>query len=160
MRIRNTWQGLKLNLRSLLGSMDAKMELATREAARIWLRKAIEGVPTWSGASRATFEQLADSVGERVPINIAPNAPNRTSLGRLHGRGGVERDGKNRWRFFYENNLRYLEANETRQVGVGEAGVKWGLIEPTPYQFREAALQAVNAYAKTVTLPRIQITSF
>ena len=111
-----------MNVAAFLGSTNAKRRLATEEAARIWLEHAIPAVPVWSGASRATFEQLADSVGVSVPIKIAPNAPNRVALGRANSRGGIERDGNGAWRFYYENNLRYLAANETRNVGVGEAG--------------------------------------
>lgn len=160
MKFRSSWKGFVLNTRAFLGSTDAKMRLATEEAARIWLRHAIPAVPVWSGASRATFEQLASAVGVNVPITVAPKAPNRVALGRANSRGGIEKGkGKANWRFYYENNLRYLAANETRSVGVGEAGVKWGLIQPTPYNFREAAQAAVDAFAKTVRLPRIEITS-
>lgn len=159
MRFLSSLKGLVLNVRSFLGNTDAKMQLATEEAARIWLNTAIPAVPVWSGASRATFQQLADAVGVDVPIDVKPNAPNRVALGRLNSRGGIERDGNGRWRFYYENNLRYLAANETRSVSVGQYGVKWGLIEPTPYNFQAAARAAVQAYAKTVTLPRIEITT-
>ncbi len=148
-----------MNLRAWLGSLDAKMQLSTEQAARVWLRAALENVPDWSGASRATFEQLADAVGERVNINIAENAPDRIALGRLNSRGGIERIGKASWRFFYENNLRYLAANETTTVTVGEAGVRWGLIEPTPYNFRDAANAAAEAFTANITLPRIEIQS-
>ena len=159
MKFRSSLKGLLLNVKAFFGSSDAKMRLATEEAARIWLKAAIPAVPVWSGASRATFQQLADAVGVSVPIDVAAGAPNRVALGRLNSRGGIERDGNGSWRFYYENNLRYLAANETRSVSRGEYGVKWGLIEPTPYNYREAARQAVRAYAKTVTLPRIEITT-
>lgn len=159
MRFRNSLKGLVLNVKAFFGSSDARMRLATEEAARIWLNAAIPAVPVWSGASRATFQQLADAVGVPVPIDVAPNAPNRVAIGRFNSRGGIERSGEGKWRFYYENNLRYLAANETRTVNRGEYGVKWGLIEPTPYNYRDAARRAVQAYAKTVTLPRIEITT-
>lgn len=159
MKFKSTWKGFILNAKAFLGSTDARMRLASEDAARIWLEHAIPAVPVWSGASRATFEQLASVVGVPVPIDIAPNAPNRTALGRLNSRGGIERDGKFGWRFYYENNLRYLAANETRNVQVGEYGVIWGLRKPTPYNFQKAAEAAVREYAKTVKLPRVKITS-
>ena len=159
MKFLSSLKGFVLNAKAFFGSSDAKMRLSTEEAARIWLGVAIPAVPVWSGASRATFQHLADAVGVPVPIDTAPNAPNRVAIGRLNSRGGIERDGNGKWRFYYENNLRYLAANETRSVSVGEYGVKWGLLEPTPYNYREAARKAVEAYAKTVTLPRIEITT-
>jgi len=153
------FRGITVNFRAWLGSLDAKMQLATEQAARVWLREAVQNVPDWSGASRATFEQLADAVGETVEINVAANAPDRIALGRMNSRGGIERIGKASWRFYYENNLRYLAANETQSVAVGEAGVRWGLIEPTPYNFRDAANQAAESFVENITLPRIEIQS-
>lgn len=158
MRIRNGIRRLKLNLLALVGNLDAVAEKSTRRAAKIWVETAISQVPSWSGASLATFEQLANAVGVSVPINVAQGAPNRIALGRLNSRGGLERLGKGQWRFFYENNLRYLSANETRSVGVGEFGVRWGLTEPTPYNFRDVANAAVEKFLRNVELPRIEIT--
>lgn len=157
MRFLNRIRKIKLNLLALVGNLDAVSEKATREAARIWVETAIAQVPSWSGASRATFEQLANEVGVNVPITVAPNAPNRIALGRLNSRGGIERVERGKWRFYYENNLRYLSANETRSVSRGEYGVIWGLIEPTPYNFREKANEAIQNFLKNVELPRVEI---
>lgn len=158
MRFLNRIRQIKLNLLALVGNLDATAEKATRQAAKIWVETAIAQVPSWSGASLATFEQLANEVGVSVPIVVQQNAPDRIALGRLNSRGGIERLGRGQWRFFYENNLRYLSANETRSVGVGEFGVRWGLIEPTPYNFRDAANKAAEAFLRNVELPRIEIT--
>lgn len=158
MKFLNRLKRLKLNFLALVGNLDARSQKLAEEAGRIWVEAAIQKVPAWSGASLATFEQLASVVGVNVPINVSPTAPDRIALGRLNGRGGIERVTKGHWRFFYENNLEYLSANETRQVGVGEYGVRWGLLEPTPYNFREAGNEAVDRFLKKAELPRIEIT--
>lgn len=159
MRFLNGIKRLKLNLLALVGNLDALAQKSAEDAARVWVETAIAQVPTWSGASLATFEQLASAVGVPVVINVRPDAPNRVALGRLYSRGGVERVERGKWRFFYENNLEYLSANETRQVSVGEYGVRWGLEEPTPYNFRAAANAAAENLLRNVELPRIEIVS-
>jgi len=158
MKILNRIRRLKTNILAFLGNLDATSEKAARQAGKIWVETAITQVPSWSGASLATFQHLANAVGVTVPILVEQNAPDRVALGRLNSRGGLERLGKGKWRFYYENNLRYLSANETRTVGVGEFGVKWGLVEPTPYDFRAAANAAAERFLRNVELPRIVIT--
>lgn len=157
MRFLNRLKRLLFPRKAIEAEIDRKMREAAEEAARIWLDAAIPNVPVWSGASRATFEQLAGSVGYNVPINVDPNAPNRIALGRFNSRGGIERTGKGSWRFYYVNQLRYLNTNETQSVSVGEAGVIWGLRNPTPYNFTEAAEAAVKRYLDSVELPRITL---
>lgn len=157
MRFLAKLKGLFLNLAGLRREVDDYSRQTVEAAAKIWLRTALEEVPIWSGASRATFEQLGAAIGEPVPLTTAPLAPNRIALGRANSRGGVEKDGEGKWRFYYETSLAYLSANEQFAVEVGQYGVKWGLKKPTPYGFREKANLAVQGFAGDIPPPRIQI---
>lgn len=126
--------------------LDAFVKDSIEEAARIWVRAAMAEIPVWSGASRATLQPLATAVGEHVAIDVSATAPDRIGLGRLLSRGGIEQRGYAEWIFFYETNLRYLLANETKNVAPRTEGLRGALIHPTPYQFREAGNIAAQAY--------------
>lgn len=138
--------------------IDRYVEDTIREAARVWLRAAMDIIPTWSGASRATLQALASAVDVHVSIDIKDTAPDRIALGRLTSRGGVDRNGQGSWSFFYETQLRYLIANENTRVAPRTEGLRGSLIAPTPYQFREAGNRAVQSFLETIELPVIALT--
>lgn len=154
-KFRNNLPHLGIDRAQLLRNLDADVRKITEEAARIWVRSAISNIPVWSGASRATLESLGSAVGVPVPIDPKSNAPNRIGLGRARSRGGVEKVGDGSWRFFYESNLEHLAANETESVEPGTRGLRGSLIQPTPYQFREKANQAVLEYLNSVELTAV-----
>lgn len=157
MRFLAKLKGLFLNLVGIRKELDDYSRQTVEAAARVWLQAALAEIPVWSGASRATFEQLGAAIGEPVPLSHKADAPNRIALGRANGRGGIEKDGEGNWRFFYETSLVYLSANEQQSVGVGQYGVVSGLIQPTPYNFRGKANAALQGFASDVPLPRIRI---
>jgi hypothetical protein len=112
-------------------------------------------VPTWSRASRATFEALAQAVGFNVIYGPQLSREDRLVLGLQTGRGGVETTNVS-WHFFYETDLRYLAYNELNHVVFGVAPNVFrraGLTHPTPYHFQDAGKAAFEAYANTVRLP-------
>ena len=143
--------------RSQLEGIDSYVQETVKEAARIWVRAALAIIPSWSGASRATLQSLAAAVGEHVSIDLATGAPDRIALGRLSSRGGITKNGQGSWEFYYETQLRYLTANETTTVAPRTEGLRGKLIQPTPYNFREAGNAAVRAYLATIDFPVIQL---
>ena len=126
---------------------------STEEAARLWVRAAVERIPVWSGASRATLQALASAVGEHIDIDVKADVTGRIGLGRLFSRGGVERVGPAHWQFIYETSLRYLIANESQRVAPRTHGLFGSLIEPTPYNCREAGNKAVEEFVETLVMP-------
>ncbi|MCP4896250.1 MAG: hypothetical protein GY906_04675 [bacterium] len=130
--------------------VDDYIEDRIKEAARIWLDAALAIVPAWSGASRATFQALASAVDYHVSIDVAGDAPDRIGLGRLYSQGGVRRLKQGSWEFYYETQLRYLVANETKTVAPRTEGLRGTMKTPTPFKFREAGFKAVREYAKTL----------
>ena len=137
--------------------IDQYVEDAIKEGARVWVRAAVERIPVWSGASRATLQSLASAVNEHVSIDVSSTAPERIALGRLYSSGGVERIALGNWRFTYETSLRYMIANETRRVAPRTEGLRGSLIQPTPWKFREAGNEAVQAYFATLQLPLLPL---
>lgn len=133
--------------------IDAYVKSQIEEAARVWLTAALEIVPAWSGASRATFQALADAVNFHVAIDLSASAPNRIGLGRLYSGGGIRRNGQGSYEFFYETSLRYLIANETRTVAPRTEGLRGRMLTPTPFEFREAGNRAVERFLQGLDLP-------
>jgi len=133
--------------------LDEFVKESIEEAARIWIRAATEKIPVWSGASRATLQALATAVDEHIQIDVRSTAPDRIALGRLYSRGGITKNGPGSYEFYYETSLRYLIANETTQVAPRTEGLRGRLIEPTPWEFREAGNIAVKAYFASLIVP-------
>lgn len=135
----------------LVDEVDAKVKAITEEGARVWLDAALAIVPTWSRASRATFEALAQAVGYNVTYGPIRSFRDRKPLGLKTGFGGVNRNAKGSYEFYYRSELDYLNFNESNSARVGVAGVFKGLIRPTPYNFREAGQRAFLEFAKRKT---------
>ena len=149
--------GLHLPLPGIRAAIDSRVLESTKIGARIWLTEVLSIVPTWSGASRATFEALAQAVGFTVTYGPIRSFKDRRSLGQGAGVGGI-RKTKDGYEFYYSTSLRYLVFNEANVATVGVAGVFKGLINPTPYKFFEKGEKAFLEYARTVRLPVVQIT--
>lgn len=133
----------------LVSELDDFIRETIEEAARAWLDAVLDIVPAWSGASRATFQALAQAVGKNVPISVKASAPDRIALGRLMSRGGVAKEDEAGWNFYYETQLTYLIANETKKVAPRTEGLFSSLIKPTPYKFREAGNKAAAVVINT-----------
>jgi len=131
--------------RFIVPGIDQYVKETIEEAARAWVKAALEIIPTWSGASRATLQQLAQAVNVPVPISPKSTAPNRIGLGRLYSSGGIRNPKRAVWDFYYESTLQYLIANETKNVKPRTEGLRGSLITPTPYKFRQAGDAAAKA---------------
>lgn len=155
MRFTSELSLIDLDLRGYERAVDRELTEKTKEAARSWLRTVLVIIPTWSGASRATFEDLASKVGFNVTYGPQRSFKNRRPLGRATGRGNVSREGHT-WFFTYETDLRYLAYNEFNHVVFGQAPNVFrreGLLNPTPYRFQEAGRKDFESFAQTVRLP-------
>lgn len=147
-------QKIDFDLKGYLNAMDAKMEETTKQAARSWLRTALDIVPTWSKASRATFEKLANEVGFSVTYGPQLSDKDRTSLGLATSQGGLDIDRNSHYHFFYITELRYLEYNEFNNAVPGPPPQPFGhLRNPTPYHFLEAGRRDFESFSKSVKLP-------
>jgi len=144
---------IDFDLKSYEAALDKKMEEVTKQAARSWLSTVLTIIPTWSKASRATFEALANEVGFSVTYGPLVARKDRTSLGRSTGGGGIERTAEG-WFFTYETSLAYLEYNEFNNASPGPPPQPYGkLRNQTPYNFLEAGRNDFKSFAKTVKLP-------
>lgn len=146
---------VSLDLRGYRSRLRGFLEETTKEAARSWLRTVMIIIPTWSRASRATFEELAEAVGFRIQYGPVLSREDRLTLGLSTGHGGLESKATT-CHFFYSTDLRYLAYNEFNRVVYGIAPnvfSRSGLNNPTPYRFQEAGLADFNSFAANVLLP-------
>ena len=137
-----------------LQEFDDRMTEITKEAARSWLRTVLVIIPTWSRASRATFEALANEVGFNVTYGPQLSREDRLLLGLSTSRGGLSINRLKSYTFFYETDLRYLAYNEMNSATPGPPPQPYGqLTNPTPYRFREAGKNDFLSFAQQIRLP-------
>jgi hypothetical protein len=113
-------------------------------------------IPTWSGASRATFQKLAQDLGTTVPIGPIVARKDRTALGLANAQGsGVFIDtASSTFKFTYATQLRYLVYNEFNLATRGPAPQPFSNnVRYTPYRFQDKGLAAWEVFAIKTRLP-------
>lgn len=156
MKFKPKFVGLELNLAAYQRHLDEYMTDWLKQAGTLWLQATVISIiPTWSRASRATFEKLARELGTSIPYGPLKSRKDRTDLGRRTGSesGLVLEPSRHRWHFKYHSTLRYLAYNEYNHAVPGEGGVFHGLIHPTPYNFQEAGRREFEDFARFTQLP-------
>jgi len=158
MKFTYTFHALDLDVAAYKRRLSEYMEDWLKQAGREWLQATVLAViPTWSKASRATFQKLAGDLGMIIPYGPQKSYKDRTSLGLSTGDGGLELEpGSSRWHFRYSSSLRYLAYNEYNRVVYGQAPnvfSRSGLRHPTPYHFQEKGQRAFESFARLTKLP-------
>lgn len=123
------------------------------QVAFAWVNAAEAVVPVWTGASKATFLQLAHAVGFTITIVSSPTAPaDATGLGKAQseGRLGPVDPDKGQYFFTYSTTLDHLIENE--QINANTA-LGLHLKHPGPYHFQELGQAAFEKEAKDTRLP-------
>jgi hypothetical protein len=120
-------------------------------AAFTWLETVLSEIPTWSGASRATFLRLAREV--EYALQISPKDINRIPYGQRHGEGSITADPKKGvYNFHYSTDLRWLVHNEFNSPD-SDPNVFSRLLKPGPYFFQKKGQEAFRKFASEVRLP-------
>ena len=145
---------LDFDIRSYKSELDRFLKEETKDAARSWLRTVLVIIPTWSRASRATFEALANEVGFNVTYGPQRSREDRLILGLKTGRGGLEIKAFKSYHFFYESDLKYLAYNNQNFATPGPAPQPFGkLRNPTPYKFTDAGKNDFESRSFGIRLP-------
>jgi hypothetical protein len=136
----------------------AALQDLNERAGAAWVDAAVNQtpIPTWSGASRATFQKLASELGTTVPIGPIRSRKNRIALGHANstGSGVVTDKGRPYVGFIYATSLRYLAYNEYNIATAGRPPQPYSNnVRFTPYNFQSRAQAAWLAVAKTAKLP-------
>jgi hypothetical protein len=153
MKFKGKFQLPSLNLQQFKQKLDIQLRDLLVESAKVWLQAGTSKVPVWSGAARSTFQDLASRVNFAISISPVPHAPDRRGLGRSTGTGDLEIDPKKGfYSFTYTTTLEHLIENETT------VSDNPNLKTPTPYNFRQAALEAWRQVAQNASLTDLKIT--
>src|SRR5271166_3796342 len=122
-----------LDLASVKAALDKAAKTAIRGALQEYLTVALEVIPNWSGASRATFNSLAEQVGVATGASgggVSTGEADTNSVLVL-GDGG-------QYKFTYATHLSWLAWNEYNNANENPDPGKWPppakLIHPGPYQ--------------------------
>lgn len=141
------WRGYERLLHEYLMSQ-------IKEAAHKYLDTVLRIIPTWSRASRATFEELANAVDYNVTYGPVKANTDRLLLGMSAGRGGLQIVKGQSYYFYYATSLKYLIYNEMNRATPGPPPQPFGrLLNPTPYNFRAAGEAEFTSFAQNIMLP-------
>lgn len=156
MKFTTEFKSLYLNLAAYRKAMLNALRNLNERAGQAWIDAAVNQtpIPTWSGASRATFQKLAGELGTTVPIGPIRARKSRVSLGKVTsaGSGVVERKGYAG--FVYETDLRFLAYNEYNKAVAGSPPRPYSNnVRFTPYNFQSRAYSAWKKVAATAKLP-------
>jgi hypothetical protein len=157
MRIITEFYAMSIDTKSFKRALLKALREINERAGQAWINTAVNKtpIPTWSGASRGTFQKLARELGTTVPIGPIRSPRDRTHLGRASATGsGVIVDKKGIVGFIYETSLRYLAYNEYNRATKGPPPQPFSNnVRFTPYHFQISAAKAWQKVASAAKLP-------
>jgi len=142
-----------------IGLYERQLRAALAEnitrAAFEYVNAALTVIPVWSGASQATFTEIAQAISLPLAIANRPGAPNRTQLGQGLSSGELDTTGTS-VSFVYETALPHLIYNEFNNANTNpDRSLFSQLIQPGPYGFRQIASSAAEAITQSFVGPNI-----
>jgi hypothetical protein len=141
----------RIDIDGYKSALNKAMREAISAGLNEWLGAVLAKIPTWSGASRATFVKLADEIGYNV--EITPVVPSREFMGEAASHGKVDIDSPlNCYSFTYYTDLFYLVYNEYNNAN---ADYGFHLITPGPYDFQIEGKAAWDRFVDSVSLPPV-----
>jgi hypothetical protein len=157
MKFTTEFYSITLDLVAYNKALLTALHNLNERAGQAWIHAAVNKtpIPTWSGASRATFQKLATELGTSVPIGPL-RTKSRVSLGTStsSGSGVVEKKQLPYVGFVYSTNLRYLAYNEYNAAKAGIPPAPFSNnVRFTPYNFQDRAEAAWKRIAEKATLP-------
>jgi hypothetical protein len=146
----------QINVEGYKEALNQQMFDAVLHGAFAYLDAVTQIVPVWSGASRATFLQLAREVGYPLVVSGQAQAPSRVPLGIAESTGDFSNDPNGIVKFIYATTLKHLVYNEYNNANETPDDTLFAkLNQPGPYHFQEAGKQAFLR-AVTDALPRLE----
>jgi hypothetical protein len=149
------FKSIQLDMKAFNRELLRVLRKNNEKAGQAWIDAAVNKtpIPTWSGASRATFQKLASQLGTTVTIGPIRSMTPRTALGRANSNSFVFEQG-DVVGFQYETTLRYLQYNEYNLATPGPPPQPYSNnVRFTPYGFQAKAQAAWQAEANKAVLP-------
>jgi hypothetical protein len=153
MRFTGKLVSFDLDMAAYKKKLDAQLSEDLERVTTVWLDAVLAEVPDWSGASRATFLQLARQA--KYSIQFESRVISRKAFGTQHGRGSMTMDkAKGIYTFSYSTDLDWLVRNEYKHnTKKHDPTVFYRLLRPGPYHFQKRGLAAFEREAANVRLP-------
>jgi hypothetical protein len=150
----------RIDLDGYRAVLDKAMRETLAQALVEWLTRVLEEIPSWSGASRATFALLADTIGMSVPNAPATNSRIGQGMSESIGSKLSVNEPAGHYTFTYQTTLPWLIWNEYNDANVDPDPTKWPppavLKKPGPYEFQAKGLVAFLHFADGVRLPSVK----
>jgi len=150
----------RIDVEAYRRALDTHMREVLAQSLMAWLDAVLVEIPNWSGASRATFIQVANTINASVDASRNGAPYDRTSEGLANSRGEMTADKmKGIYTFTYGTSLPWLVWNEYHNANSDPDATKWKppakLLKPGPYGFQEKGAKAFQRVADTVRLPKV-----
>lgn len=144
-----------IDLNAYRKELHRHMSDVIAQATMEWLDTVLAEIPTWSGASRATFVKLASEIN--FSVDIAPTAMDRTAEGITQSDGEVVMDSnKGRYVFTYGTSLPWLVWNEYHNANIEpDPTLFYRVWKEGPYMFQVKGAEAFKRFADKVRLPKV-----
>jgi hypothetical protein len=159
MKFKPKFKYINIDINAYKKELESYLTNRLKESGYKWLDATVRTsthIPTWSGASRATFQRLAQELGTTVPIGPIVARKDRTSLGLANAQGsGVFIDSAaGSFKFTYATQLRYLAYNEFNPPVPGLPPQPFSnRVRYTPYRFQDKGQAAWEKFAAKTKLP-------
>lgn len=155
MRFTGTLKALKCDKARFKRELQEELSELIAKSAFAWLNAALQPIPSWSGAARSTFSDLASRINFQLSVQPKATAPDRRNLGENSGTGEIMIDPMRGKAFFkYTTTLDHLIFNEFNANPASDPRVFAPTrIRNTPYNFQEKAAAAWQRVANTAKLP-------
>lgn len=151
MKFKGNLTSFNINMTSYRRAIHEELSEEITRLAFVWLDAVLAEIPTWSGASRATFLQLGHEIS--YSFSIDPVVTSRISFGQRHGTGKMTADAKKGlYTFEYTTDLKHLVHNEFNSPE-SDPNVFHRLKKPGPYNFQIKGRAAFMREVSSVRIP-------
>jgi hypothetical protein len=155
MKVTRSFNVPRIDVEQYRSALDRHMKEALAEGLMVWLDAVLLEIPNWTGASRATFWRLAETINAHVDAS----GP-RVGVGQLAGDGSLVTDRtRGVYTFTYSTTLPWLVWNEYHDANVDLDPTKYPppakLKKPGPYHFQAKGAFAFMRSADKVRLPAV-----
>lgn len=148
------------------GTWKQKLADESREtlakAVFAWITAATAPIPTWSGASLATFQHLASEINYNLSIRPTRNGT-RFGLGPSAGIDASEgsfSESRGLYQATYATTLRHLIYNEFHNANIDpDPELVSSLRSPGPYDFQQKGNDAARPILSSIKVPPLQLRS-
>jgi hypothetical protein len=159
MKWKTELKSIDLNMKEYKRALFAYLKDINERAGQIWLFEATEKspIPTYSGASRASFDILAAQLNTSVPIGPL-RTKSRIAEGLASGSRSKVYADKTKWYvgFQFVTTLGHLIYNERFAANPGPYPAPWSSnVRFTPYNFIDRSNSAWKTWAATQSLSNI-----